>query len=114
MEERTLPTYRVLIFVGFRVTKEDTVFMPSRVQRVLREFTSLHRVCVTMSPTEYVYVDGDEPGAVIGLINYPRFPRTIEEIDVLAMALAKELKQTLRQERVSIMFPDRTITIGSF
>jgi hypothetical protein len=37
--------------------------------------------CVTVTPTEYVYTGGREAGAIIGLINYPRFPKTPADID---------------------------------
>lgn len=64
--------------------------------------------CVTVTPTHFRYVDGEEPGVIIGWINYPRFPREPEEIKERAFNLAKHLMMMLNQERMSITTPDET------
>jgi hypothetical protein len=35
---------------------------------------------VTFTETSFVYEDGDEPGIMIGFINYPRFPSSKRDI----------------------------------
>jgi hypothetical protein len=32
-------------------------------------------LCVTIEPTTYIYTGGEEQGYVVGLLNYPRFPK---------------------------------------
>lgn len=52
-----------------------------------------------------------EPGFTVGLINYPRFPATNEEIIHHAITIADLLMRMYRQRRVSIVFPERTVTL---
>ena len=51
-------------------------------------------LCVTVAQQDFIYVGGSESGVVVGLINYPRFPRKPEEL----LALAEELAETLRKK----------------
>lgn len=54
-------------------------------------------LCVTVTPTTYVYKYGAESGVVVGLINYPRFPSTQAELEEEARALALFLMDELSQ-----------------
>lgn len=65
-------------------------------------------MCVTIEPTTYIYSGGEEVGYVIGLINYPRFPKSPEAIRTFALDLAAELKDATGQMSYTIMFPDQT------
>jgi hypothetical protein len=68
-------------------------------------------LCVTVTDTLFVYVHGSEPGLIVGLINYPRFPDTPEGIEGKALALAESLMRVCRQIRVSVVFPDKTVML---
>lgn len=68
--------------------------------------------CVTVTPTAYVYTGGQEPGVVIGLINYGRFPSTPEAIFERAKDLTLRLIRDLGQESASIQAPDKTLWIS--
>lgn len=69
-------------------------------------------LCVTVTPTTYVYTGGEEAGVVVGLINYPRFPSSSYEIFANAEALALRLIDELGQQSASIQAPDRTVWIS--
>ena len=43
---------------------------------------------MTVTPTEYVYTGGRQPGAIIGLIAYARFVKSNAELDSMAKDLA--------------------------
>lgn len=75
---------------------------------VCREFCDKEGLCVTVTPTSYVYTGGEEAGVIVGLINYPRFPAAPGMIFATAKALAEELCQKLGQESFSIQTPDAT------
>lgn len=64
--------------------------------------------CVTVEPTSYVYTLGTETGAVIGLINYPRFPRDPEAIFEHAETLGLRVMEQCGQKSFSIMTPTFT------
>jgi hypothetical protein len=69
-------------------------------------------LCVTVSETSYVYTGDQEFGVIVGLINYPRFPKTPEEIWKHAEALAERLRERLGQQSYSIQAPDKTVWIS--
>ena len=73
-----------------------------------REYCNLNGYCVTVTPTEYVYAFGQEPGLIVGLINYPRFPATPDEIFKIACEIAEKLRQQLYQDSYSIQTPTET------
>lgn len=64
--------------------------------------------CVTVTPTSYVYRDGQESGLMIGLINYARFPAEPEAIEVRALELANRLRIGLKQESFTIQTPTQS------
>jgi hypothetical protein len=74
-----------------------------------REYAMKHSVCVTVTPTDYVYVGGAEPGVIVRLINYPRFPSTQDDIFIMAMDLAGQLRIALCQLSFTIITPETTI-----
>ena len=111
-----VPTFTATIYVGFRVgplnEPEKRFHGISDVDEVCQAFCNEIGLCVTVSPTMYIYKGGKEHGAAIGLINYPRFPKQPEEIRATALKLAELLRVKLDQFKVSVVFPDITVMIG--
>lgn len=68
-------------------------------------------LCVTLTPTKFIYADGWENGCIIGLINYPRFPDTPDNIKKKAVKLATILLNQFKQYKVSIVCPNKTYMI---
>lgn len=64
--------------------------------------------CVTITPTKYIYTNGNEKGFVIGIIAYPRFPKKQIELLKHSFSLAKQLKEKLKQYRVTITTSDKS------
>lgn len=71
-----------------------------------REFCDNVGLCVTVTHTNYVYTGGCEPGVIIGLINYARFPKQPYEIVIKANTLADKLLVDLNQQSYTIQGPD--------
>jgi len=65
-------------------------------------------LCVTVSPTEFIYTYGRESGARVGLINYARFPLDAQALEDHAHALAVTLMRKLSQRSCSVVTPDRS------
>lgn len=63
-------------------------------------------LCVTVTPTNFVFTGGSEVGATVGLINYPRFPSEPEAIAAHAEALAKMLMERCFQRSCTIQTPE--------
>lgn len=74
-----------------------------------RRFCDEQGLCVTITPTTYAYTGGQKPGFVVGLINYPRFPSSSDELWSIAEALAAYLRERLYQDSYTIQAPNRTV-----
>ena len=71
--------------------------------RICQEYVDKENLCVTVTPTKFFYTNGNECGAIVGLINYPRFPSIGNEVEDHAFALATQLKEKFKQKRVSVV-----------
>ena len=107
----TKESFNVQIWVGLKETTQygdnHTI---DEVREVCKEFV-IDGDCVSITPTEFIYTNGSGKGVVIGFINYPRFPRTKEQIITRATKLAVNLAYSLNQYRVTITTPDNSIMI---
>lgn len=97
------PSYPVSIFVAGKVLDAAVI---------CRSYCDDVGLCVTVTPTEYMYTGGMEAGVIVGLINYPRFPASAPDIFAKAEELAHRLIEGLGQRSCSIQAPDRTVWIG--
>lgn len=60
-------------------------------KRWLRRHCYERGLCVTVEPTTFIYTGGEEIGFRVGIVNYPRFPSTGEELHALAVELGQAL-----------------------
>jgi hypothetical protein len=112
---KIVPTYTAMIYVGTREHDSGEV----RSIEVAREWLHKHvdefPLCVTLTEIEYIYTKtktvGGEPGFIVGLINYPRFPSTTEAIRERALTIARGLLAAFNQWKVSVVFPDETVML---
>lgn len=95
--EEACSAYTVSIFMAGDI---------SSATKICRDFCDKEGLCVTVTPTTYVYTGGEEEGFVVGLINYPRFPSTPGAIYATAKALAEELYWRLGQQSYTIQTRD--------
>ena len=99
MQNVTAPTYPVSIFIAGNA---------AQAREICRAFCFGVGLCVTVTPTEYIYTGGQEAGVVIGLINYPRFPNDPDNLLTLARQLADDLMHGLHQHSYTIQTPTET------
>ena len=111
-EFHTVDNFNISIYVGLREGYEGLCRTPQNAIDICRKYCDHVGLGVTVTPTNFVYVGGDEPGVIVGLIHYPRFPKTEKAMCRDAIDLAQMLRQGLKQQRVSIVFPKKTIMIG--
>src|ERR1035437_155568 len=107
----TINKFVAMIYLGFREHYSDVVHSTEELKSLLQKYVDERGLCVTIMPCDFVYTKGSEPGAAIGLINYPRFPATEDEIKTKTKDLAIELMLAFRQFRVSIVFSDEIILL---
>jgi len=93
-------TYQATIFVGLREGYDGPIHNVSEVEKLCCDYCTEVGLCVTVTPTRFCYKNGDEAGAIIGLINYPRFPSDPATIDAHAKSIAKRCLEAFGQNRV--------------
>lgn len=108
---KSLETITAKIFLGLREGYTDKVHTINEVEDFLQKYVNKVGLCVTITPTTFVYKNGREEGAVIGLINYPRFPTTKENLEKTAEEIALLCKEEYKQIRVSIEYQDKTVML---
>lgn len=99
------------------ITKETasypiSIFMAGDINAAIdyvRQYCDENGLCVTVTPTSYIYTNGQESGFIIGLINYPRFPSDPAELWATAECVGTYLRERLYQDSYSIQAPDRTV-----
>lgn len=104
-------SYNVQIWVGLRIGYSNEFHTLDDVRAICDAYISEINDCITITPTEYRYVNGWENGVVIGLIQYPRFPRKVRDIKKMAMLLANKLLVGLDQNRVTVTTPHKSYLI---
>ena len=108
---KIVDTYEAKLYIGLKEGYEGWIRCISEIELVCQKYCDEVGLCVTVTPTKYIYKSGNEPGAIIGLINYPRFPKSSDEIDQHMADIAVLLMPKLHQKRCTIVTPDRTIMI---
>jgi hypothetical protein len=99
MRTESAPSYPVSIFIAGDCTT---------AREACRSHCDEIGLCVTVTPTTYVYTGGEEAGVVVGLINYPRFPAEPAKIEEKAALLGMKLREALGQESFSVQTPTTT------
>ena len=107
MEKKRCSTFWAKIYIAGPIAE---------IEQVCRKHV-MKGSCVTVTPTNYIYTMGEEKGAEIGLIHYPRFPKdatavatmeTKKEILKEAVELAEKICEGCFQGSFTIMTPDDT------
>ena len=111
---KTLRSYNVQIWVGLKNTYNDKiVYTLDEVRKICDNYVNDIKDCVTITPTEFRYVGGNESGVIVGYIQYPRFPRTKREIRKRALKLAELLMIELNQYRVTVTTPNKSYMLSN-
>jgi hypothetical protein len=85
-------SFNVQIWVGLKETyNNEKIHNLDDVRFICDEWVNEVKDCVTITPTEFRYVDGFEKGVIVGYISYPRFPRSEEGIKARAIKLGEKL-----------------------
>lgn len=80
----------------------------AQAKQVCREQCYAVGLCVTVTPQTFIYTGGEEEGFVVGLLNYPRFPSTPDELREKARTLADRLRERLFQHSYLLETSDVT------
>ena len=99
MKTLTVPSFRVTVYLaGDAQTARES----------LRRQCFEEGLCVTLTPTSFIYTAGVEEGVAVGFVNYPRFPKTYAEIEARALKVAEQLMTDLCQWSALVETPNET------
>lgn len=104
-------TITAKIYLGLREGYTEKAYSLDELKDFLQQHTDRIGLCVTVSPTTFIYKNGREEGAIIGLINYPRFPTTRKKLEETAEEIASLCKIRFNQNRVSIEYQEKTVML---
>ncbi|MDP2672885.1 MAG: hypothetical protein Q8O84_03680 [Nanoarchaeota archaeon] len=108
---KSVETITAKIYLGLKEGYTNKIHTINEVKNLLQDYVDETSFCVTITPTTFIYKNGRENGAIIGLINYPRFPKTKKEIKQRAEEIANLCKDKYKQKRVSIEYQNKTIML---
>lgn len=112
IEHKEVQTFSVTIWIGLKVRDTNETFSVADAQEIAQNYCNANKLCVTVTPTHFVYSGDSEPGVAVGLINYPRFPSTPEQIGDHALRLAELYLTIFKQYKVAVVFPLNTIMLS--
>ena len=90
------------IYCGLRKSYSGKVFNIEMAEKICQDYVDKIGWCVTVTKTRYIYKNGNEDGVIVGIIQYPRFPKPEHCIKEQTFKLAKNLLKGLEQNRVSV------------
>jgi len=105
---KSVDTIEIKVFIGLKDLDTGRTVPYDVVEKEILDYVSKEKMCVTLTKTRFIYVNGAENGVIVGLINYPRFPKAKKHLESQALNLALHFKNRFKQKRLSIMYPDRT------
>ena len=108
---KIVDTYTANIFMGLKEGYDGKTHSYIDAEMWLQDYCDKKGFAVTLTETEFIYTGGNEPGIIVGLINYPRFPSTPEEIFNKAIEIGTALMYKFNQQRFSIVCIDKTVMI---
>lgn len=103
-----LPTYQVSIVVGMKEGYDGIIRPYKDAYKIIEKFCDNNLVGAEVIEGQCYYVNGHEPCIRVNFINYPRFPKTNEEVYQKAKDLGMILAKALNQQRFTIVATDLT------
>ena len=82
------------------------------IEHVCRESVFNDGHCVTVKPAKFIYTGGEEFGVEIGLLNYPRYPETAQNLVVRAKELAIDILKATYQRTALVVGTQFTTLIS--
>jgi len=104
-------TYWANIYVGLQEGYDGETHTIQEAMTIVKQYCDEVGYCVTVTPTTFVYRNGIEPGCIVGLINYPRFPVPITVTLQHAKNIAKLFLEKFNQNRISVVSPAHTFMV---
>ena len=108
MKIKTNESYEVKLYIGSCEGYNGQSFTEGEMIAVIGNYQkNSDATPVRLTPTAYIHCDYREKGWEVAAIMYPRYPKSIERINAFMEGLAKHLLVYFKQNRISVIFPDK-------
>lgn len=97
------PSYTVRIYIGGNY---------NRIENVCSDYVTKVGLCVNVKPTNFIYTYGEQSGAEIQLISYPRFSPTREQSWGDAYTLCEKLMNECNQKSATIIDEQEAVYVS--
>jgi hypothetical protein len=105
-------TFFANIYVGAKEGYDGKEHSLEEALNICQSYCDKIGYAFTVTETNFVYKYGREKGFIIGLIQYPRFPKKEREIIEHAIQIASIFLVKFKQNRISIVTNKKTYMIG--
>ncbi len=108
---KTIETITAKIYLGLKTGNTERVQDIETLKDFLEKNVKKTGLCLTITPTTFIYNDERETGAIIGLINYSRFPETKESIKQTTEEIANLCREHYKKNKIAIEYQNQTIML---
>lgn len=105
MKTSTCDTYKIQLYLAGPI---------EIAKQLVREYCFSEGLCVTITPTTYIYTGGEEIGYIVEFINYPRFPVDKTKIESQAELLLKRLIEDTFQKSGTLVTPTKSVYYSNY
>lgn len=96
LREATCPTFWAKIYIAGDI---------QCIKQTCRLFALCNTTCVNVVETSYIYSGGEESGAIVELLRYPKKMQDEEVIVALAHRLAVMIREACNQKSYTLVTP---------
>lgn len=115
MKYKSNPYHEVRLYIGSREHYNGPTFVRESLLQHIANFQHEHGLTkcnpVRVTETIYVWDDYAESGWEVAVIAYPRQPKSVKVLDKFMLDLAEYLLKILKQNRISVVFPDEIVML---
>lgn len=111
MNHPTVKTWEAKIYVGLRKGYTSKLFDITKLMGVCQGYCNHVGWCVTVTPTTFIYKNGNEEGVIVGIIQYPNNPTDKGILMNQTLELAEMLMVASEQLRVTVVTPEITVML---
>lgn len=114
MRKVDVDSFEVRLYIGSREGYNGPAFDVEKLKSLIQVQQGADEraiIPVRITPTQFVAGEYSEDGWEVAAFNYPRRPKKMTEIYMFMEGLARHLMASLRQKRVSLVTPEKTVML---
>jgi hypothetical protein len=117
LKQTKVKAFKAIINLGLQWHYTDQFISKSEVISAIQDYQKKKladneiSLSVSVKDSQIVFADQVEPHLEISIINYPKFPLSIDKLKTATKALAEHLMHKFKQNRIVIEYLDETLML---